>query len=257
MDVIKTLEQIKKLTDLNSLNDQTDLIFKLVQIRGICDQAIAESNNNKVSLNELEKEYVKNDVKTFAEVCKEVMPEEPCTDDDEKVIKLLERNGSHMNLKFEIGSRFPNKKYAKTVVDLLAKDGICTMQDLMEIFDDPEKLKMIKYYQSTNKDNLKKLNEIFPVFELGDSTCAKIASLYETANENKGKTGQDILTDFVGNNTVRHRNAIMRFGILNMNQLYYYLSHHTMKEYKQIRNVGVVPENVEWLYYHINGKVVK
>ena len=70
MDVIKTLEQIKKLTDLNSLNDQTDLIFKLVQIRGICDQAIAESNNNKVSLNELEKEYVKNDVKTFAEVCK-------------------------------------------------------------------------------------------------------------------------------------------------------------------------------------------
>ena len=54
MDVIKTLEQIKKLTDLNSLNDQTDLIFKLGQIRGICDQAIAESNS-KVVFNELEK----------------------------------------------------------------------------------------------------------------------------------------------------------------------------------------------------------
>ena len=260
MDIIMTLEQIKKLTDLNSLNDQTDLIFKLGQIRGICDQAIADNKHKEpvfVKADNIVHIDTDNTEKTFAEVCKEVMPEEPCTDDDEKVIKLLERNGSHMNLKFEIGSRFPNKKYAKTVIDLLAKDGICTMQDLMEIFDDPEKLKMIKYYQSANKDNLKKLNEIFPVFELGDSTCAKIAALYETANENKGRTGQDILTDFIGNSTIRHRNAIMRFGILNTNQLYYYLSHHTMKEYKQIRNVGIVPENVEWLYYHINGKVVK
>ena len=274
MDIIMTLEQIKKLTDVNSLNDQTDLIFKLGQIRGICDQAIADRKHEirisdeaqqhvlqeqkgRHELFDIVMESKEKSEKTFAEVCKEVMPEEPCTDDDEKVIKLLERNGSHMNLKFEIGSRFPNKKYAKTVVDLLAKDGICTMQDLMEIFDDPEKLRMIKYYQSAKKDDLKKLNEIFPVFELGDSTCAKIAALYETANENKDKTGQDILTDFIGESTVRHRNAIMRFGILNTNQLYYYLSHHTMKEYKQIRNVGIVPGNVYWLYFHINGKVEK
>ena len=314
MNNIAILEQIRKLTNVNNLNNNADLIFKLGQIRGICDQAIAE-NSSKVEpvfvkaddiihididepektfaenspkvlvaspdktaklhkelirqiqnsdsigiLSEAEKNYVENDVKTFAEKCKEIIPEDkPCTDDDEKIIKLLERNGSHMNLKFELSQRFPNKQYAKTVYNLLAKDGICTMQDLMEIFDDYEKLHIIKYYQSAKKDDLKKLNEIFPVFELGDITCNKIAAMYEAANEYHGRTGGDILTNFIGDKLVRHRNAIMRFGILNMNQLYYYFGHHTLKEYKGIRNVGVVPDNVLWLYNYINNtrKVVK
>ena len=248
-----TVEYIKKLTNVNNLNNNAELIFKLGQIRGVCDQILAENayieRDKKATAEVIE--HMVSDNKTFAEKCKEIIPEDkPCTDDDEKIIKLLERNGSHMNLKFELSQRFPNKQYAKTVYNLLAKDGICTMQDLMEIFDDYEKLHLIKYYQSAKKDDLKKLNEIFPVFELGDITCNKIAAMYEAANEYHGKTAGDILTDFVG--PVRHRNAIMRFGILNMNQLYYYCGHHTLKEYRGIRNVGIIPDNVLWLYNYIH-----
>lgn len=111
-------------------------------------------------------------------------------------------------------------------------------------------MQIIKYYQSAKKDDLKKLNEIFPVFELGATTCNKIAAMYEAANEYHGKTAGDILTDFIG--SVRHRNAIMRFGIFNMNQLYYYFGHHTLKEYRGIRNVGIIPDSVLWLYNYIN-----
>lgn len=129
-----TIEQIKKLTNVNDLNNNAELIFKLGQIRGICDQILAENayiqSDKKATVEVFER--LVSDNKTFAEKCKEIIPEDkPCTDDDEKIIKLLERNGSHMNLKFELSQRFPNSQNAKVIYGLLTKEGICTMQDLM------------------------------------------------------------------------------------------------------------------------------
>lgn len=198
--------------------------------------------------------------KTFAEQCQEIIPEKPCTDDDTRLIELLERRGSHMNLKMEISHRWVNSGYAKTVYNLLAKYDIATMSDLMELLDDPEIRDLINYRDSRKKDEINKLKGKFPIFDLTSQDCQKIVAIYDTANDSKDKTAKDILVDFIDMPRSKvQANALVRDGICNVNQLYFWLSRHTLKDYTNLKRVGSVPDNVRWMYDYIvkTGKVVE
>ena len=257
---VDTVEQIKKLTYVKDLKDGNELIFRLGQIRGICDQILAEhayiENDKKATTEVLERIVADN--KTFAEKCKEIIPEEkPCTDDDAKVIQLLERRGEHMNLKFEINHRWVNSKYAKMVYDLLSKHGICTMADLMSFLDDPYVRDLVYYRDSRKRDETKKLADRFPIFDLSGEDCRKVVDIYDTANDKSVKDGESknaetVLTEFLDMPSTRHRNAVIRSGITNVNALYFWLSHHTLKDYKNIRGLAGIPSSVYWLYNYIH-----
>lgn len=264
-----TVEQIKKLTYVKDLKDGNELIFRLGQIRGICDQILAEHayiENDKKATTEVLVDVASmhpfnglvSDTKTFAEKCKEIIPEEkPCTDDDTKVIQLLERRGEHMNLKFEINRRWVNSKYAKMVYDLLSKHGICTMADLMSFLDDPYIRDLVYYRESRKRDETKKLVDRFPIFDLSGEDCRKVVNIYDTANDKlvkdgKSKNAETVLTEFLNMPSVRHRNAVIRSGITNVNALYFWLSHHTLKDYKNIRGLAEIPDSVHWLYIYIH-----
>ncbi len=198
--------------------------------------------------------------KTFAEQCQEIMPEKPCTDDDARLIELLERRGSHMNLKMEISHRWANNSYAKTVYNLLAKHDISTMADLMGLLDDPDIRDLINYRDSRKKDEINKLKSKFPIFDLTWQDCQKIVAIYDTANDRKDNTARDILIDFIDMPKPQvQANALIRNGICNVNQLYFWLSKHTLKDYTNFSGIGSVPGNVRWMYDYIvkTGKVVE
>ena len=49
----------------------------------------------------------------------------------------------------------------------------------------------------------------------------------------------------------RYINAFIRNGIINVNQLYFFLKNHDVKELKKMRGIGHISENVETMYLKI------
>lgn len=245
-----TIEKIKELSDVSNadFSNVGNLAYRLGMIYEICSNAISESKEEVKSV----VEETKKEEKSFQEYCEEL--KNSCTDEDEQMVKLLERNGSHMNLKFVIHDRWPNKSYAKTVTDILASHNICTMNDLIQIFDNPDNLRMLRYPGSVNKDDLNKFNkDIFPIYKLSASDKEKFDNIYCTANEYKDKDQVAILYNFVNEESARICNALYRYAnICNVNQLYFYLSTHKLSDFKKIRGIGHVPDSVNRMYYYIH-----
>lgn len=234
------IQKIMELATINDFEDVNKIIFNMGQIKALCENYIA--NDVKV-----EENIIKEKPKTFAEAVKEVLPEEVESDDVKKLKKLLERKGDHMNLKFELNSRYNLPKYLGTVLNTLSSYGIVTMQDLMMFLDDYENYRILKYPMSVNKDDIKKFNQKFPLKELAPADIEKLVGVYDAANEYKDKTAVKILDEFLNTSNVRQRNAILRYGIQNVNQLYLYLKNNSIKEYRKIRGIGEPVESIYWL----------
>lgn len=251
------IEQIKELSDILNGMSYEKAMYNLGMIHGLAlsykepESVKMESPKQVVKVEEPKKTMT---IQDYADSLKD--------DHDKRLISLLERRGSHMNLKMEIASRWPNKSYGKTVYDILSSTGICTMSDFMTILDNPNNLGMLKYTGSVNKDDLKEFNKIFPIFKLNSEDRTKLYNLYETANEQsagingnlKPHNAYDVMNKFIGASSKRHVNSLLRNNINNVNQLYFYLSHHKIDEFKDLHGIGRVTESELWLYNYINNK---
>lgn len=259
-----------EIKDLAKFNENYAMCtYKLGVIKGLCEEYLEthtdieeESVNNVLPVTS---RVVPPDEPispiTFEEYCQQEVTKE--NNVDKWIPSVLERRGNHMNLNFEVSARWNNPANKKMIIRLLNAKGICNMHDFMTIFDNPTNLHTLSYTQSANKDDQKKLNKIFPLFELSDSDKKQLASLYLTANdypengELKGMSSklyfQKFLTpdDLTSPYSKRYVNAFVRNGITNVNQLYFFLKNHDVKELKKMRGIGHISENVATMYSKI------
>jgi hypothetical protein len=247
------IEKIKNISVLSE-NDNKNA-YKLGVIHGMCEHYLVNDIKEEVKCNEIEIPVEENEKISFEEYCQQEITKE--NNIDKWIPSVLERRGNHMNLNFEVSARWNNPANKKMIIRLLNTKGICNMHDFMTIFDNPINLNTLRYTQSANKDDQKKLNKIFPLFELSDSDKKQLASLYFTANdypengEFKGMSSELYFQKFLTPDDVtspyskRYLNAFIRNGIINVNQLYFFLKNHDVKELKKMRGIGHISENVE------------
>lgn len=257
---------IEEIRDIAKFNENHAMCaFKLGLIKGLCDgylefhketdDVVKTDNQSKVTYYKSE-EVVHTTSKpiTFEEFCQQEI--EKNNNNDNWLNDILDRRGNHMNLNFEISSRWGNPSNKKMIIKLLNQKKICNMNDLMTIFDDPINLNTLRYMQSANKENQKKLNNIFPLFELSDSDRKQIASLYLTANDYPEKENSyGVLSDIYFRSFLtpddtssayskRYLNAFLRNGITNVNQLYFFLKKNGINAVKSLKGVGHISENI-------------
>lgn len=238
---------IEEIRDIAKFNENHAMCaFKLGLIKGLCDGYI-EFHKDQVEI------PVENEDKkiTFEEYCQQETDK-----NDNWLNDILDRRGNHMNLNFEISSRWGNPSNKKMIIKLLNQKKICNMNDLMTIFDDPINLNTLRYMQSANKENQKNLNKIFPLFELSDSDRKQIASLYMTANDYPEKgNSYGVLSDIYFRHFLtpddissayskRYLNAFIRNGITNVNQLHFFLKNNGINAVKSLKGVGHISENI-------------
>jgi len=268
----EVLEEIKELSNLTSNMSHDQIIFNMGQIYSLsCEytdphrieltdgeiiyidedkKAVEEALNN---ITETKNSFQENTVKTknsFQEFC-----EQQIKDSDDKILHLLERNGSHMNLKFELDKRYPNKSYLKTVKGILSDMGINTMSDFLVFMDDPKLYDIFHYNEKYIPDEI---NKKYHISRLNLNDRLKLAQLYLTANEYEGQTADHILKKFLKiegqMRETRFVNALIRAtGVQTINQLYFYLQNlKNFKDFKKLRGLSNPPIAIENLYNNIH-----
>lgn len=272
--LVNDLMEICKLSDSPTIN-----AFKLGLIRGKCEQYLSgHAEEKEYPWNEIDSEENPGPVTTGKVLNRSENSSKSCTDEkkptfeefckretekssDDYVIKLLERRGSHMNLKFEINKRW-SLSSQKMIIKMLNNRGIVTMTDFMIILDDPDMYNALLYPQSAKSEIRKKLYSKFPN-ELQDSDRKKFAELYNTANDvpsdkdlnGIGISSKDMLRSFLcpeakSNDAYasRYVNGFVRNGINNINQLYFFLHKNGLNAVNKLKGVGHVSESIVALY---------
>ena len=135
-DVKYLIDEIRDIAKFNE--NHAMCAFKLGLIKGLCDGYL-EFHKDQVEI------PVENEGKkiTFEEYCQQEI--EKNDKSDNWLENVLDRRGNHMNLNFEISSRWGNPSNKKMIIKLLNQKQICTMKDLMVIFDDPINLNTLRY----------------------------------------------------------------------------------------------------------------
>ena len=269
-DVKYLIEEIRDIAKFNE--NHAMCAFKLGLIKGLCDgylefhkeidNIVKTDNPSKVTYYKGEEVvHTTPEPATFEEYCKQEI--EKNDNRDNWLDVALDRRGNHMNLTFEISARWNNPANKKMILKLLNQKQICTMKDLMAIFDNPVNFNTLMYIQSANKDTQKSLNKIFPLFELSDADRKQIAELYSTANdypeiENiKGVLSNIYFQRFLTSDDTksayskRYVNAFIRNGITNVNQLYFLLKEKGIKGVTNLRGVGHASDNIITMYEKI------
>ena len=233
------LKHIEELTTMENVKDLTfsEAIYRLANINQLCKNCTdGNTDQNPVKI-------------SFKDFCNAHKP----STDNKKLEDLLDRNGNHaMNLKFEIRKRWPNKSYANTIVTLLANNYINNMDDFMKVFDDYRNLLAMIYPESQPRENIAHMNKVFPANKLSNDDKHKFQQLYYTANEFNNKMQHIILIDFInepaGDPNARYYNSLARYGICNINQLYFYLKNHKLNDLKEIKGIGHISNYIRWMY---------
>ena len=277
----RDLVLVNDLIEISKLDrDPTINAFKLGLIRGKCEQYLSDHAEEKeYPWNEVDSEdpgpittgkvlnRSENSSKsctdekkpTFEEFCKQETEKDK--NSDNYILDLLERRGSHMNLKFEINKRW-SLASQKMIIKMLNDKGIVTMTDFMVILDDPDMYHALLYPQAVKSEIRNKLYSKFPK-DLQESDRKKFIDLYNTANDvtiandpnGIGISYINKLRNFLCPNAkpvdqyaTRYVNAFVRNNINNINQLYFFLEKNGLKGVKNIRGVGHISESIVALY---------
>jgi len=263
----EVLEEIKELSNLTSNMSHDQIIFNMGQIYSLTceygdpnrivltDDEIIYIDRDKKAVEEVlndttetKNSFQENTVKTknsFQEFC-----EQQIKDSNDELLHLLERNGSHMNLKFELDKRYPNKSYLKTVKGILSDMGINTMSDFLVFMDDPKLYNIFHYNEKYIPDEI---NKKYHISRLNSNDRSKLAQLYLTANEYEGQTADHILKEFLKRETRFVNALILATGVHTINQLYFYLQNlKNFKDFKKLRGLSNPPIVIENLYNNIH-----